>query len=340
MMGVLSLMMIFLLERILPSSRAVKGIELSTQAYYTAGSEIEKALATFNIRNPGHFRTGNDPLGVTFVGSNINTLPFSTNTSTGGYSISETSTYLPESGKGTSEYDKNWNIIAPGRPVQLWIPGSVASSFFSEMAIDFRIPQVKSGANPWEDPATSFSGSDSLAVISWQISNGVETIFPDNLSPGRAFFTVYPDLKDQLTSQFARTSITDFQGRLLSNDKSGLVSTLLNDLSNCVSGCSLKLSTIAPLLSQIGKLPYLEYRIRKHTSGSYVGGSFPGSGWSNMFGYGSNGIINYGHTLSQQIPAQFAEINAVGYAAGFKRTRTQFVDQLTTSDGLDFTIFQ
>jgi hypothetical protein len=51
-MGTLILMMIFLMERLVPSSRNVRGIENSTIAAYSAQSGIEKSLSTLSIRNP------------------------------------------------------------------------------------------------------------------------------------------------------------------------------------------------------------------------------------------------------------------------------------------------
>ncbi len=78
--------MIGLLDHIVPLSRNVRGIENSTIAYYEASAQIEKALATLNLRNPGHSISGP---------KNANTLPTSMTTATGGYNISELTNAIP-----------------------------------------------------------------------------------------------------------------------------------------------------------------------------------------------------------------------------------------------------
>lgn len=35
------------------------------------------------------------------------------------YNVTANGTILPQSGKGNSEYDPNWSMLAPGKPVQL-----------------------------------------------------------------------------------------------------------------------------------------------------------------------------------------------------------------------------
>ena len=52
LMMILSFMMIFLLERILPSSRTVRGIENSAQASYSARSATENILIQLRQDNP------------------------------------------------------------------------------------------------------------------------------------------------------------------------------------------------------------------------------------------------------------------------------------------------
>jgi hypothetical protein len=80
--------------------------------------------------------------------------------------------------------------------------------------------------------------------------------------------------------------------------------------NNCTSTpwCTLKLWVINPLVSTSGiAIPYLEYRI---------------DFWSTF------------------VPQQYAIIKADGYAGGFKQSIQKPVQQLTTNETLDFTIFQ
>lgn len=80
-------------------------------------------------------------------------------------------------------------------------------------------------------------------------------------------------------------------------------------------------------------MPYLEYRIRKVKS-------FPGSE-TQYLGYGVDSITNMGLSFSSNsLPSQYTTIDAEGFAVGFKRTRTKKIQQLTTNEALDFTVYQ
>ena len=75
LMMILSIMMIFLLERILPSSRTVRGIENSAQASYSARSATEDILTQLRQDNPagvkGNGPTPNLQIGTTSSGSRV-----------------------------------------------------------------------------------------------------------------------------------------------------------------------------------------------------------------------------------------------------------------------------
>lgn len=71
--------------------------------------------------------------------------------------------------------------------------------------------------------------------------------------------------------------------------------------------CSLKLSLVNPLVLTTGEsAPYLEYQAR----------------------------------FDQAIPLQTAVIDSQGYAGGFRKNITRFIQQMTTNEALDFTVFQ
>jgi|GEM_PF-6295274 len=50
--------------------------------------------------------------------------------------------------------------------------------------------------------------------------------------------------------------------------------------------------------------------------------------------------LEYQANFDTSIPLQFATINAEGYAAGFRQNITRYVQQLTTNEAMDFTVFQ
>lgn len=79
--------------------------------------------------------------------------------------------------------------------------------------------------------------------------------------------------------------------------------------SNCgtPNACTLKLSLINPLILQDGTIaPYLEYQAR----------------------------------FNVPVPLQTAVVETQGYAGGFRKNLTRSVQQTTTNEALDFTVFQ
>lgn len=81
-------------------------------------------------------------------------------------------------------------------------------------------------------------------------------------------------------------------------------------VNNCGVGkpkCTLKLSIINPLILTTGEAaPYLEYKAQ----------------------------------FDKAIPLQTAVIETQGYAGGFRKNITRFIQQMTTNEALDFTVFQ
>lgn len=132
LMGILSLMMILLLEKIIPTSQATRGIENSTVALYHSASSIEKAFASMNYKLPGR-------------AAGTGTLTLSSTQEEGKYSILQQSTIIPVPGKGNSEYDANWNKIYSGNPVQLKIDQSfITGGGLGGLVFDMRMPKLGS----------------------------------------------------------------------------------------------------------------------------------------------------------------------------------------------------
>lgn len=165
LMGILSLMMILLLEKIIPTSQATRGIENSTVALYHSASSIEKAFASMNYKLPGRATgTGNIALGNT--------------QEEGKYSILQQSTIIPVPGKGNSEYDANWNKIYSGNPVQLKIDQSfITNGGLGGLVFDMRVPKLGSSDTiaGQSNVTKYFSNNASYGVVSVTLTNGTKT---------------------------------------------------------------------------------------------------------------------------------------------------------------------
>jgi hypothetical protein len=129
-MMILSFMMIFLIERILPYSRTVRGIENSAQASYTARSFTEEILTRLRADNPAGVKNST-PLTTTVSGADGNESR-----------VLDSDTIIPSPGYGNSEGDPQWNAIGPGRPAQLILGASVDN--LNGLKIEFRVPQFGS----------------------------------------------------------------------------------------------------------------------------------------------------------------------------------------------------
>lgn len=88
---------LYLLERIVPFSRDIKGVENGNVSYYRANTALNEALLSMSGLNPG-YETGSSSV---MNGSGIV------------YKVTAMSRLLPLSGQGESEYDRNWSVIAP-----------------------------------------------------------------------------------------------------------------------------------------------------------------------------------------------------------------------------------
>lgn len=55
------------------------------------------------------------------------------------YKVTAMGTTLPQPGQGGSEYDNNWSVLAPGKPIQLVLSPGIdwTSTYFN-----FRVPDL------------------------------------------------------------------------------------------------------------------------------------------------------------------------------------------------------
>lgn len=297
---VLVSMMIYLIEQIIPTTRSVKWIENSTVAYYQGISWIEEALFSMSWSNP-------------WLESSA--LPDVTVPKTFAYTITASGHTIPTPWDWNSWYDHDWNIIWFGQPIQLvldeWIDWNMIS-------FHFRVPNISStetlSLEWWSLPIINWilSWSGNILYSSWsQIK--ANDVSDSSVNPTPPIFL---DSKNWFDINWTTWTIKEFYRSTIG---SNFTDVLWNWLSTTPSGdgqscswnkCTLKLSLINDLITTIWtRLPYLEYKIELD--------------WTNP-----------------TAPLQYATIRADGYSYWFKRSLKRDIQQLTTNEALDFTVFQ
>lgn len=281
---------VFLLGKIVPASRDVKGIEQGNIAYYHAESAEEQALTYMSGSNPFSTLSDSGSVGNTSSGST--------------YTIAKESSTIPASGNGNSPYDKDWNIIAPGTPLQLRFGNSVDWNDPNEFKIAFRIPK-----NAAWNGYTLSSGS---GIINWNFVNGstLTLIWSGGVIKQGNIGEYNTSFESRSFSMNEKTGINIFN-----NTESTIwsfYSTNLASFLNCntTQKCSIKFSIINTLDAKnsggdVITLPFLEYKI-----------------------------------MWEKIPEQYATISSDGYYRWYRKESTKKVQQTTTNEALDFAVFQ
>lgn len=125
LLTILIIMMgVYLVEKLMPASKGVKGVEHGNVAYYKASSATELALASLSGSLPGA-ETGSTVGSLSGSGYRLTTLG--------------SGTVIPAPGFGNSEYDDDWNVIAPGRPLQIKLPTNYNPG---ALRFEFRVPDL------------------------------------------------------------------------------------------------------------------------------------------------------------------------------------------------------
>ena len=151
---ILIIVALYLLEKIIPFARDTKGVENGNISYYRANTALNEALLSMSGSDPG-------------LESSNNTL---TNGSGIIYTITASGTNIPQADQGNSEYDRNWAILAPGKPIQLILKSNTAIDWTAaETYFKFRIPDLDS------TNTEALSGA-SLPIINWSLSASGETL--------------------------------------------------------------------------------------------------------------------------------------------------------------------
>lgn len=130
--SIIIIIAIYLLEKIVPFSRDIKGVENGNISYYRANTALNEALLSMS---------GSDPS----IQGSSETL---TNGSGSAYQIAANGTILPQSGQGNSEYDANWAVLAPGKPIQLILKSNVSINWAAiGTYFTIRVPDLNRDSN-------------------------------------------------------------------------------------------------------------------------------------------------------------------------------------------------
>ncbi|MDD3793451.1 MAG: hypothetical protein PHI37_01445 [Candidatus Gracilibacteria bacterium] len=212
-----SLLAYIILEYMVPFGKNISGIENSTKAYYQANNGIELGLYFFshrsNLISENSKNYTSSPIDYKF--STISSGPI-----------------IPRSGFGTSDYNKDWDIISLSNPIQL----SIGNNYINSFLIDFRSPTVGT--------ISTLSG-----VINWQLSG-----FNDTLNSGNSYITASNINGGNINLWTKEGKKLDGSSEYFSNFYA----------TNCRGSnkCILKFSVINDLKNNFGSiLPYLERKV-------------------------------------------------------------------------------
>lgn len=282
---IISTIMIYFLEKLLPIARNIKWIENSTVAYYNALSWIEQSQL-FMKTAPVWTESW-----ATYITSNPQWYSFQ---------ITASGTQIPITWEWNSEYNSGRNIIWPWQPVQLAIWEH----------IDWNLVNFIFKAPDWMWLTWTLASS---WIINWQLSGKnsdwtwiiLYASWENNMIKWSNIInkdTIVLNSKDWFDLNWSGWTFNNFY-----NASAPFTTTWL--WTNCNwNECTLKLSIINPLIwTWWQSIPYLEYQI---------------SFWS------------------VKVPLQYAIINSDWYSYWFKRHIRRTVGQQTTSEALDFTVFQ
>ena len=148
---IMSLLVLYILEYMIPYSKNVKWIENSSNAFYQAENSVEDAFLNFKNR------------------TNI-TQEFSkqfTSSSPVDYQYNTTSSWntIPYSWEWNSEYDTDFNTISQWNPIQLDIWNDLG---ISDIKVTFKVPDLSS----WTETLSWVT----LPIINWQLSAEDDTL--------------------------------------------------------------------------------------------------------------------------------------------------------------------
>ena len=237
---IMTMLVLYILEYMIPYSKNVKWIENSSNAFYQAENSIEDWLLFFKTRTGStKFADQSKSFGTSSVDYKYKTI--------------STWNLIPYNWEWNSEFDTSFNTISQWNPIQLDIWNNVIN--FSTTKFSFKIPEIE-----WQNYSLSWSD---IAIINWQLSADTNT-----LNASWSWI-----LTNDLNSWILDKTIFDWSKQNQKNIKYSEWQDLnWNKISiknfyssNCWNSkkCSLKFSIINKLETTNWVLiPYLEYKIK------------------------------------------------------------------------------
>lgn len=276
-----------LLAMIIPFSQNTKSIENATNAYYQAYGWVEESI-NFIAKSPVWAETGQT---------------MSTSSTWYSYSVSAVWTSIPNPWKWNSEFDKDWNKIAPGFPVQLYFQWWNTIDW-NNTKIYFRVPNID-----WDYGTPETLTWWISPIINWQISGSWFTLNSSWITNMIWTWNI-----NNSTSSWINFTLWGQNWIDLDWTWSNFSNFYINKLWNCSSlQCSLNFSIVNQLISSTNEqIPYLEYKID----------------FKNSWGSAIN------------VPEQYVDIKTEWKSYWFKKYINTKYRINTTSEAFYFTVFQ
>lgn len=250
---ILTIVMIYLLEKIVPASKNVKWIENSNIAYYNWDAAQEQAFLYLRTSTPW-----------------TETWVTKSSTQPRGYDMKITASWsmIPVPWEWNSDFDSNWNIIWPWDPVQFVINNGID---WSQIKFYFKVPNMKL----WT--TITLSWWTTTPIINWSLSWSGKTIFASGTQIMASNTEIFDSTSSWVLSPALYTRIwadlddvwwtfADFY--TWANAFTWI--WLWSAWSVCSwYNCTLKLSVVNDLVSTNNEtIPYLEYKIDMWTNTS------------------------------------------------------------------------
>lgn len=230
---VMSLLVLYIIEYMIPYSKNVKWIENSSNAFYQAENSIEDAMLFFKDRSNITEEENKD-----FTSNKVD------------YKYSTTSSWntIPSAWEWNSEYDKDFNTISQWNPIQLKVWNWINVDWDnSDNKIYFKIPDI------WKTETLSWW---TLPIINWQLSSDTNN---NTLNASWSYITANEIDYDE-------DDLEIYNRQWINLYWSGWSDFVFNKYyeDNCIdswSWCTLKMSIINELeLTDWTPVPYLEYK--------------------------------------------------------------------------------
>jgi len=235
---IMSLLVLYILEYMIPYSKNVKWIENSTNAFYQAENSIEDVLKKFKDRwDFTDYKKEFDWLSVWYK-----------------YDTISKWLKMPNKWEWNSEFDKNYNKISQWNPIQLKIWNWRINLW--DISFNFQVPKIE-----WQNYSLFWWY---LPIINWQLT----TENNKTLNASWSYILANDIGRNWLNGNIFNWSMKNDKGIKFSNwelldlTASWMVDFYINNCDWTNSWCTLKMSIINKLKSSNEvNIPYLEYQI-------------------------------------------------------------------------------